>query len=138
MRLTEKNYKFAIDRESCKSQQQKWFQDLYTKLSQLEDIEEELGIDIITLFKALKNGIYSKGGYYSAYIPTNSIHFIKPENIELGISDYDTQDSEDDYNSYKTYKNELCLYEHLYEDKQYVVRVNDYGKTWALTKEELL
>lgn len=30
------------------------------KLGQLEDIEEELGIYLITLFKALKNGIYCK------------------------------------------------------------------------------
>lgn len=31
------------------------------KLCKLEDIEEELGIDLITLFKALKDGIYKKG-----------------------------------------------------------------------------
>ena len=31
------------------------------KLGQLEDIEEELGIDLITLYKALKNGIYFYG-----------------------------------------------------------------------------
>ena len=30
------------------------------KLGQLEDIEEELGIDLITLFKALRNGFYYK------------------------------------------------------------------------------
>lgn len=30
------------------------------KLTKLEDIEEELGIDLITLFKAIKNGIYVK------------------------------------------------------------------------------
>lgn len=30
----------------------------YAKLADLEDIEEELGIDLITLFKALKNGVY--------------------------------------------------------------------------------
>ena len=32
------------------------------KLGQLEDIEEELGIDFITLFKALENVIYVKYG----------------------------------------------------------------------------
>ena len=31
---------------------------VFTKLSKLEDLEEELGIDLITLFKALKEGIY--------------------------------------------------------------------------------
>ena len=34
------------------------------KLGMLEDIEEELGIDLVTLFKALKNGkIYVSKGY---------------------------------------------------------------------------
>ena len=30
------------------------------KLGQLEDIEDELGIDLITIYKALKNGYYYK------------------------------------------------------------------------------
>lgn len=30
------------------------------KLGQLEDIESEIGIDLITLFKALKNGFYAR------------------------------------------------------------------------------
>ena len=33
--------------------------DILNKLGQLEDIEEELGIDLATLFKALENGIWS-------------------------------------------------------------------------------
>ena len=50
MRLTEKMgiayapKDFTNDRECC------------DKLGQLEDIEEELGIDLIALFKALKSG----------------------------------------------------------------------------------
>jgi len=31
---------------------------IYNKLARLEDIEEELGIELIILFKALKNGVY--------------------------------------------------------------------------------
>ena len=31
---------------------------IYNKLFDIENLEEELGIDLITLFKALKNGIY--------------------------------------------------------------------------------
>lgn len=38
------------------------FRDVYCKLQYLEDIEEEIGIDLITLFKALKNGIYVNTG----------------------------------------------------------------------------
>ena len=34
------------------------FRDIYCKLQYLENIEEEIGIDFITLFKALKHGIY--------------------------------------------------------------------------------
>lgn len=39
----------------------KLVEDIYlknAKLGKLEDIEEELGIDLATLFKALKNGVY--------------------------------------------------------------------------------
>lgn len=35
---------------------------IYNKLGRLEDIEEELGIDLITLFKALKEGILVNKG----------------------------------------------------------------------------
>ena len=65
------------------------------KLGQLEDIEDELGIDLIILFKALDKGIYCKDSGYT--------------------------------------KNER-LY-HYGADKFYDFK--DYGKTWALTKEEL-
>ena len=94
------------------------FKDIYCKLEQLEDIEEKLGIDLLTLFKALKNGIYLKFGsekntgvYYEhrAILPR---HFDK------------------DYKGY-------------FIDLQLELSINfnfyfkDYGKTWALTKEEL-
>ena len=94
------------------------FKDIYCKLQELEDIEEELGIDLLTLFKALKNGIYLKFGseknigvYYEhrAILPR---HFDK------------------DYKGY-------------FIDLQLELSINfnfyfkDYRKTWALTKEEL-
>jgi len=72
------------------------------KLGQLEDIEEELGIDLITLFKALKKGFYSKDGEYHHF---SNLFF----------------DSEEIYDGY----NNVDYY------------FKDYGKTWALTKEEL-
>lgn len=65
------------------------------KLGQIEDIEEELGVDLITLLKALENGFYYKYEHYG-------IDFVEP--------------------------NDDCLEEILY----------GYGKSWALTKEELL
>ena len=69
------------------------------KLGQHEDIEEELGIDLITLFKALKNGIYGKIG-------DRIEHILAPH-----------------------------LVEHMKEI--YIFKIKDYGKTWALTEQEL-
>ena len=80
------------------------------KLGQLEDIEEELGIDLITLFKALKNGIW-----YKDYKDSDCIKF--------------TKDIEEHINW-----KELIVpakYTHI------SLSFKDYGKTWTLTKEEL-
>ena len=117
-RLTKKNdigYFPTYERETKEN-----YYDLIHKLGKLEDIEEELGIDLLTLFRALKNGIYLKFGsekntgvgvYYEhrAILPR---HFDK------------------DYKGY-------------FIDLQLELSINfnfyfkDYGKTWALTKEEL-
>lgn len=63
MRLTEKE-KMPRVPSFVEIQEEYWKtkhrQKALDKLGQLEDIEEELGIDLITLFKALKNGIYTK------------------------------------------------------------------------------
>ncbi len=84
------------------------------KLGQLEDIEDEIGIDLIVLVKAVKNGIWYKNDF-----------------------------------------NEICYCEkpYLYFDQapaicKFFLRVSGlfrddltlkrYGRTWALTKEELL
>ena len=80
----------------------------YKKLSQHEDIEEELGVELETIFDALKNGAYIKG-----YSTKQDVCLKKSE---LG--------------GFKLY---LCPLD-IYEDYVYTV---DYGKTWALTKEEL-
>ena len=85
------------------------------KLGKLEDIEEELGIDLIKAVELckqvnIKKVVYTKDewGYYP-------IKFIDELDIELF--------------SHRLYKNArgICLSLDLY----------DYGKTWALTKEEL-
>ena len=76
---------------------------IYLKLKSLEDIEEELGIDLITLFTALKYGIYKKG-----------------RNNFKGLILYSKMPMFSFY--HKTIDNEL---------------IEDYGKTWALTEEEL-
>ena len=77
------------------------------KLGQLEDIEEELGIDLITLFKALKDGIYinEDGSVYK-----DCIKSIEDWSDGWGFI------SNDDYIE---------------------VLFKDYGISWALTEEEL-
>lgn len=105
-----------------------WNRDLLTKtfvalgknkLGQLEDIEEELGIDIITLAKALKEGLwidhYKNGDLYHMQMPL--IH-----------SDYDSRREKSPIRVYLTYQK---------NGEWHNVEFKDYGKTWALTKEEL-
>jgi len=79
------------------------------------NIEKELGINLLTLFKALKNGIWVK--YSSSIIEHKTwyVHLL------------------DNYVGWK--ENSGSLYDHdRVEDR----RLKDYGNTWALTKEELL
>lgn len=77
------------------------------KLGQLEDIEEEIGIDLITLFKALKNGFW--------------YHFSNDNNFFI----------------YKKIDNYICVGN---RNGEYYINhqsLKDYGKTWALTKQEI-
>ena len=75
------------------------------KLGQLEDIEEELGIDLIIFIRAiLKLFVWVKYDY---------------KIIQVGLCLFESE-------------NEYYFWGH---DKIYFIK--DYGKTWALTKEEL-
>ena len=85
------------------------FKDIYCKLELLEDIEEGLGIDLITLFKALKQKfVFHK------------------ENVKIELIGVHIK------------SNELYLFGFAKDTVQAVyLSLKDYGKTWALTKEEL-
>ena len=112
MRLTEKDgsyreYIIGSGLQTCEGVKE-WNNALTQKLGQLENIEEELGIDLITLFKAIKNGVW-----------------VKTKN---GISQHFTI-SVRKWLQTNTY----CLYYRPYTH----VWFKNYGKTWALTKEEL-
>lgn len=85
----------------------------YAKLADLEDIEEELGIELITLFKALKEGIWVK--YDSDFGMTNKPKIKITKDTATGIC----------YRNKKWY---------IQEDE---TLIKDYGKTWALTRKEL-
>ena len=78
----------------------------YAKLADLEDLEDELGIDLITLFKASKC-FYSK--ILDCYCP-------HPNPIYKTCGDFGEWYIDFMNNPHK---------------------LKDYGKTWALTKEEL-
>ncbi len=96
------------------------------KLGQLEDIEEELGIDLVTLFKAFSKG--SMGSVYkfvqNDYSEEYKKGFIKP----LIINYFFRKPNTNEY--------QLCIYDSL-TGKSYIVDTKDYGKTWALDKNEL-
>ena len=82
---------------------------IFNKLGQLEDLEEEIGIDLITLFKALKQKfVFHK------------------ENVKIELLGIHIKSGE------------LCLYGFV-EDTTHGVYLSlkEYGKTWALTREEL-
>ena len=106
-RLTKKNnigYFPAYERETKEN-----YYDLVYKLGVLEDIEEEISIDFITLSKILKQRfVYDKDQ-------------VKVELLGLHIK-----------------SDELYLYGFVENTMQAVyLRLKDYGKTWTITKEKL-
>ena len=97
------------------------------KLGQLEDIEEEIGIDLITLFKALNKGFYIKYNNKIVHIPPDkniTVNFwYNIINVSIPPKFFIDCKKGTDYSSETI-------------DEEYWFK--DYGKTWALTKEELL
>lgn len=85
-------------------------------VGRFEDIEDELGIDLLTLFKALKNGVY----YF-----TRGMQLTK-DYVGL-IDDYISIGPRD-----------KLSYSLMTGFEKQTLSVKDYGKTRALTKEELL
>ena len=78
------------------------------KLGQLEDYEDELGIDLIAL-KTAQKGFYSK--YFDSYV--------KPIRIVI-------------------FEEATRPYIEVHHNKMIkLIFIDEYGKTWALTKEEL-
>ena len=77
-------------------------------LREFTKLKNELGIDLIILFKALTNGVYRKTKNDIVYYASTSLQLMK--------------------------RKEWYLY-HLSYTR---LKLKHYGKTWALTKEELL
>lgn len=85
------------------------------KLCKFEDIEEELGIDLATFIKIFEKGIFVKNESTN-----NKIEYWSPFDIKVIKS---------------TYQTDIC---YIRSKKNKYVGCFNYGKTWALTKEELL
>ena len=106
-RLTKKNnigYFPAYERETKEN-----YYDLVYKLGVLEDIEDELELDLITLFKVLKQ----------RFVYDNDQ--VKIELLGLHIK-----------------SDELYLYGFVEDTMQAVyLRLKDYGKTWTMANEKL-
>ena len=98
------------------------FRDIYCKLQDLEDLEEELGIDLYTLFKILKRGqLICK--FSPMYDPKKT--FLLSRKINSLYYDgcyYRLEINEDGDDGY------------IIECDPYI---KDYGITWGITKKEL-
>lgn len=138
MRLTEKNeiviggYRAKMSPNGMESQAS-----ILSKLGRLEDLEDELGIDLITLFKAARNGFYYKkdneiqfcrwcvrvGGSLVEVKPCYAVKETTLRSTYYGDVEEVTPVEDAHYWSWRS-----CV----------SVKIKDYGKIWALTKEELL
>lgn len=83
------------------------------KLGQKEDDDQELGIDSHILFGALKNGVWVVKPYCPLQF-SQRVEICDVNCLRCFIKDYDNSFEQNDY-----------------------VKFKDYGKTWALTEEEL-
>lgn len=84
------------------------FKDILETVKEYKKIEEDLGIDLVTLFKALKNGFYTI---------REDLGLITDARLVLN----------------HTYPK----FEFIRDNSMYFYSLKDYGETWALTKEEL-
>ena len=87
----------------------------YKKLYKLENLEEELGIDLITLFKALKYGVY----YYTSQNQlTHDYVWLYDNYISAGFR-------------------EKLSYSFMTCCQKQILLFEDYGVTWAIYRPEL-
>ena len=89
---------------------------MYVKLKSLEDLEEEIGVDLIKAIELCKQ------------VNSKKVIYIKDEWGTYPIKILDNLDVE--LFNHRLYSNSRGIYVSL--------DLFNYGKTWALTKEELL
>ena len=87
----------------------------YRKLYVLEDIEEEIGIELTTLFKALNYGVYY---YTSQNQRTHDYVWLYDNYVSASVRDK------------LSYSLLTCF-------QKQILSFEDYGKTWSLDRKEL-
>ena len=98
---------------------------IYNRLKLLEDLEEDIGISLLTLFRILKHGriIYKYKPFCASkqiILESCIINGLFYESGQYGLEVYNEEDDiDEEYNDFK------------------YVYIKEYGKTWALTREEL-
>ena len=98
---------------------------IYNRLKLLEDLEEELGMSLLLLFRILKHGriIHKYKIFCSSkemILESSIINGLFYENGQYGLEVYNEEDDiDEEYNDFK------------------YVYIKDYGITWAIKKEEL-
>ena len=95
---------------------------IYNRLKLLEDLEEDIGMSLLTLFRILEYGqiIYKRVYSFKRKIidlETRNIDGLHYDGLYWALKIHNISD--DDNDNYD------------------IVYVKDYGKTWALKKEEL-
>lgn len=102
------------------------------KQQQYKAVEDELGIGLITLYKALTKGFYVKDTSQKGVI---TITFIPKQNTRLVAhgAGWLIIDNQHEYER-AIGLNDLEL---MSRWQGWQVKAKDYGKTWALTREEL-
>ena len=98
---------------------------IYCRLKLLEDLEEDIGMSLLLLFRILKHGrIIHKYKLFCAnkkmILESSIINGLFYESGQYMLEVYNEEDDiDEEYNDFK------------------YVYIKDYGKTWALTREEL-
>ena len=98
---------------------------IYNRLKLLEDLEEDIGMSLLTLFRILKRGrIIHKYKPFCVIkqiiLESSIINGLFYESGQYGLEVYNEEDDiDEEYNDFK------------------YVYIKDYGITWALTRKEL-
>ena len=124
MRLTEKNGNgdFILNRMLCNPKENVLAiaKEVTDKLGQLEDLEDELGFNLVSFVKVMKNGVIFVKGKEPEWAGEGK----KKDIVRYCVERFDKDRLKVRFNNY-------CDSHFIYNP------LKSYGKTWALTKEEL-